>query len=81
MIRWESMVISFFGAVAGVALGLSLGVALQRLLVDEGITQLAIPWSLIGIVLAATAVVGVLAAVWPARRAAGLDVLEAIRAE
>jgi putative ABC transport system permease protein len=42
---------------------------------------LAIPWSLIGIVLAATAVVGVLAAVWPARRAAGLDVLEAIRAE
>jgi putative ABC transport system permease protein len=81
MIRWESIVISFFGAVTGVVLGLALGVALQRLLVDEGITELAIPWGLIGIVLAATAVVGVLAAVWPARRAANLDVLAAIRTE
>ena len=38
MIRWESMVISFFGAVIGVFLGVFLGVALQRLLVDDGIT-------------------------------------------
>jgi putative ABC transport system permease protein len=81
MIRWESIVISFFGAVTGVVLGLGLGVALQRLLVEEGITQLAIPWPLIGIVFVATAVVGVLAAVWPARRAANLDVLAAIRTE
>ncbi len=81
MIRWESIVISFFGAFTGVALGLLLGIALQRLLVDEGISQLGIPWSLIGIVLVATAIVGVLAAVWPARRAANLDVLAAIRTE
>ncbi len=81
MIRWESIVISFFGAFTGVALGLLLGIALQRLLVDEGISELGIPWSLIGIVLVATAIVGVLAAVWPARRAANLDVLAAIRTE
>lgn len=81
MIRWESIVISFFGAVTGVVLGLLLGVSLQRLLVDDGITQLAIPWTLILIVLVATGVVGVLAAVWPARRAANLDVLAAIRTE
>jgi putative ABC transport system permease protein len=81
MIRWESIVISFFGAVTGVVLGLLLGISLQRLLADDGITELAIPWGLIAIVLAATAVVGVLAAVWPARRAANLDVLEAIRTE
>ncbi len=81
MIRWESIVISFFGAFTGVALGLLLGIALQRLLVEEGITELGIPWSLIGIVLVATAIVGVLAAVWPARRAANLDVLAAIRTE
>ncbi len=81
MIRWESIVISFFGAFTGVALGLLLGIALQRLLVNDGITELAIPWSLIGVVLVATAIVGVLAAVWPARRAANLDVLMAIRTE
>jgi putative ABC transport system permease protein len=81
MIRWESVVISFFGAFTGVILGLGLGIALQRLLVEEGITELAIPWALIVIVFVATAVVGVLAAVWPARRAANLDVLAAIRTE
>ena len=81
MIRWESIVISFFGAFTGVALGLLLGIALQRLLIDDGITELAIPWTLIVVVLVATAVVGVLAAVWPARRAANLDVLMAIRTE
>jgi putative ABC transport system permease protein len=81
MIRWESVVISFFGAVTGVVLGLALGIGLQQLLVDDGITELAIPWTLILIVLVATGFVGVLAAVWPARRAANLDVLEAIRTE
>jgi putative ABC transport system permease protein len=81
MIRWESIVISFFGAVTGVVLGLILGISLQRLLKDEGITLLAIPWTLIVTVLVATGVVGVLAAVWPARRAANLDVLAAIRTE
>ncbi len=81
MIRWESVVISFFGAVTGVLLGLVLGVSLRTLLEEDGITELAIPWDLIAIVLVATAVVGVLAAVGPARRAATLDVLAAIRTE
>ncbi len=81
MIRWESIVISFFGAFTGVALGLILGISLQRMLIDDGITELAIPWTLIVVVLVATGIVGVLAAVWPARRAANLDVLMAIRTE
>jgi putative ABC transport system permease protein len=81
MIRWESMVISFFGAVTGVGLGLVLGIALQRLLADQGITALGIPWPLILIVMVATAIIGVLAALWPARRAARLDILQAIRTE
>jgi putative ABC transport system permease protein len=81
MIRWESIVISFFGAFTGVALGLILGISLQQMLIDDGITELAIPWTLIVVVLVATGIVGVLAAVWPARRAANLDVLMAIRTE
>jgi putative ABC transport system permease protein len=81
MIRWESIVISVFGAITGVLLGLGLGMAAQRLFVEDGITQLGIPVGVITTVLLGTAVVGVLAAMWPARRAARLDVLDAIRTE
>ena len=62
-------------------LGLGLGVALQRSLADQGIGTLGVPWVLLGIVLVLAAVVGVFAALWPARRAARLDVLTAITTE
>ncbi len=81
MVRWESIVISVFGAVVGLVLGLVLGIGMQRLLADEGISILGIPWVLIAIVLVATGIIGVLAAVLPARRAANLDVMAAIRTE
>src|SRR3712207_7325940 len=48
---------------------------------DQGLTEIVVPWvSLLGFVLAA-ALVGVVAAVVPARRAARLDVLRAITTE
>ena len=47
-------------------------------LADRGLTETTIPWGSIGIVLAASAVVGVLASLWPAHRAAKTDPLEAI---
>ncbi|MCE1177705.1 MAG: FtsX-like permease family protein [Micrococcales bacterium] len=79
MIRLESVAIALLGAVLGLGLGVACGIAVQRAMVDEGITELAIPWlGIIGAVVLA-AVVGVLAAVWPARRGARLDVLEAIQ--
>ena len=78
MVRLESVVISLFGAVLGLAIGVGFGVALQRALADEGIDVLAIPGLQMGIFILVAAVVGVLAAVWPARRAARLDVLRAI---
>jgi putative ABC transport system permease protein len=81
MIRLEAIVIAVFGALLGLALGLAFGVTLMRTLEDEGLTEIVVPWpTLIGFVLAA-AVVGVLAAVFPARRAAKLDVLRAITTE
>jgi putative ABC transport system permease protein len=81
MVRLESVVISVFGAVLGLTIGVAFGVALQRVLADEGIDVLSVPaGQLVGFLVIA-AVVGVLAAVWPARRAARLDVLRAITTE
>ena len=83
-VRLESVAISVYGAVLGVVVGLGLGVALQRSLADEGIGTLGllgIPWTLLATVLVLAAVVGVVAALWPARRAARRDVLQAIMTE
>ncbi len=78
MVRLESMVISLLGAVLGVGLGLVFGIALQRSQADSGIEALSIPGGQLLLFVALAALVGVLAAVWPARRAARLDVLRAI---
>ncbi len=80
-VRLESVAISVYGATLGVVLGLGIGVALQRSLVSQGIGTLGIPWALLVIVLVLAGVVGVFAALWPARRAARLDVLRAITTE
>jgi putative ABC transport system permease protein len=78
MITIEAVATAVFGAVLGTALGLGLGVALQRGLVSQGLTSLAIPWTLIAALLLASGVVGVLAAALPALRASRLNILQAI---
>jgi putative ABC transport system permease protein len=84
MIRLESLVISLFGGVLGVGLGVFLGWAVGELVAAlEGIDtwSLVLPWGRLALCLAVAALVGVLAALWPARRAARLDVLTAIKAD
>jgi putative ABC transport system permease protein len=81
MVRLESVIVAVLGAVLGVAMGIVFGVALQRAIADEGVDVLAIPWLQLTLFVALAAVAGVLAAVLPARRAARLDVLDAIGAE
>ena len=81
MLRLESVAIAVLGAVLGIVLGLAFAVALQRSLVDDGIDVLAVPWGQLALFIGVAAVVGVLAALWPGRRAARLDVLRAIAAE
>ncbi len=81
MITIEAVTTALFGAVLGTALGVGLGVALQRGLESQGLDTLAIPWSTIAVVLVASAVVGVLAAILPAVRATRLDILRAIATE
>jgi putative ABC transport system permease protein len=79
MIRWESIIIAVFGALLGIALGLVFGTALITALDEFGIKELAIPPGQLVVVVIAAAVAGVLAAVFPARRASRLDILEAIQ--
>jgi putative ABC transport system permease protein len=81
MVRLESIIIALLGAVLGVGLGLVFGVALQQSQADSGIEVLSVPFAQLFIFVALAALVGVLAAVWPARRAARLDVLKAITAD
>jgi putative ABC transport system permease protein len=81
MVRWESVAIALLGAVLGIVLGVVFGVALQSALSEEGLEVLAVPWGRLAAFLVLAALVGVLAAVWPARRAAKLDVLHAITTE
>ena len=78
MITIEAVATAVFGAVLGTLLGLGLGVALQRGLVSQGLTTLAIPWALVLAMLVASGVVGVLAAALPALRAVRLNILQAI---
>ncbi|WP_415952578.1 ABC transporter permease [Streptomyces sp. KLOTTS4A1] len=82
MVRLESVVISLFGGVLGITLGVFFGWATGELLRSLLSTYtLVIPWTRMGIFLALAGVVGILAALWPARRAAKLNMLEAIKAE
>jgi putative ABC transport system permease protein len=81
MVRWESVIISLIGAGVGAALGVGLGAALAQSLKGDGITQVAVPSGRIALYVLAAAVAGVLAAVWPARSAARVDVLRAVVAD
>jgi putative ABC transport system permease protein len=72
------VIIALFGAIIGVIIGTGLGVALAASLGQLGITELTVPFgSLLGFVILAVPL-GLIAAGWPARRAAKLDVLAAI---
>ena len=81
MVRLESMTIALLGALLGIVLGVVAGVAIQRSLVDDGITELAIPWLSLLIFVVLAGIVGVLAALVPAWRASRMNVLEAIATE
>jgi putative ABC transport system permease protein len=80
IIRWESVITSVIGAILGLALGIvfalliTKGLASQNLEYTIPVTQLLI-WVLFAIIF------GIVAAAFPARRAARLDVLQAVAYE
>ncbi len=80
MIRHESIVTALIGAVLGIVLGLLLSVLVTHALAGQGIV-FAVPYLQLAYFVIAAIVVGMLAAIWPARRAARLNVLNALQYE
>jgi putative ABC transport system permease protein len=81
MIRSEAVILAIFGAIIGIVIGTGLGIALVSSLKQQGITDTVVPASSLVIFLLLAALLGLIAASWPARRAAKLDVLAAIAAQ
>ncbi|MGW5642183.1 ABC transporter permease [Saccharopolyspora sp. NPDC003752] len=80
-IRVESTVVSIFGALLGVLVGVPVGAVMQHAMFGQRLGDFTMPTEVIAASLVAIAICAVLAAMWPARRAARTDVLKAIAAE
>ena len=74
----ESALIAVFGAVLGLAIGLAYGSLFTHTLRDQGLDHLSVPFGQSALFLVLSALVGVLAALWPGIRAARTKPLEAI---
>jgi putative ABC transport system permease protein len=81
MIRSEAVILAIFGAIIGIVIGTGMGIALVSSLKQQGITDTVVPISSLLVFLVIAALLGLVAASWPARRAAKLDVLAAIAAK
>jgi putative ABC transport system permease protein len=81
MIRSEAVILAIFGAIIGIIIGTGMGIALVSSLKQQGITDTVVPASSLVEFLVLAALLGLIAASWPARRAARLDILTAIAAQ
>ncbi|GAA4449837.1 ABC transporter permease [Phytohabitans houttuyneae] len=82
MVGTESVVMAVFGCLLGIIVGVGLGAALSSALIDRDfLTVVAIPWVSLIVFVVVAMIAGVLAALWPAWRAARLNVLQAIAYE
>ena len=78
MIRHESVVTALIGAALGIPLGMGLAALFDRAI---GGVPFSVPWGTVVVFVIAAIVVGLLAAIFPARRASRLNVLQALQYE
>ena len=79
-VRYESVITSVIGGVLGIVVGVAFAYIVTTRFGGMGI-EFAIPGTQLVVFLIVSVVVGVLAAILPARRAARIDILEAIHYE
>ena len=80
IVRLEAVITSLIGALLGLVLGVLFALAISRPLEAEGF-RLTFPVTTLVLLVAGAALAGMLASLWPARRAARLDVLQALAYE
>jgi putative ABC transport system permease protein len=80
MIRHESIVTALIGATLGISIGFVLAALVTTELSSQGFV-FAVPYASIVVFVLAAILVGIIAAVFPARRAARLNVLQALQYE
>src|SRR5215469_3589395 len=78
LVRWESVLTALFGTAGGVILGTFLGWAVVKASASTALASFSAPPTQLLILLAAGAAAGVLAGLRPARRAARLDMMQAL---
>jgi putative ABC transport system permease protein len=77
-IRWESVLISLLGTALGFGIGVVGAWGITQALATDGVTTFVVPAPQLTVIVGLAIFAGVLAALGPARRAARLNVLEAI---
>jgi putative ABC transport system permease protein len=80
MIRYESIITALIGGVFGIAIGV-VGAVIASIALSGSGFVLSIPLGTLVVLLLISAIAGVIAAQAPARRAARLDLLEALTSE
>jgi putative ABC transport system permease protein len=80
-IRWESVIIAVQGTILGLLVGMFFGWALVLAMKSQGITVFSLPVLSLVTVVVLAAIAGVVAAILPSRRAAKLNILQAIASE
>ncbi|SDS00716.1 ABC transporter permease [Microlunatus soli] len=78
MIRMESLVIAIFGALLGLVIGILGGAVMQHAMLGQRIADFALPTGVIAGCLVGIVVAAVLASIWPAAKAARVEVLTAV---
>ena len=81
MLGIEAAIISVFGTVMGLVVGVSAGVVIRAVYASKGLETLAVPWTQLLIFLVLSIVVGLISSISPASRALRQPVLDAVASE